>query len=172
MWTARAEWGSKDGGWSICQLGQPYTAPDCCCSLKARLRPWPESSPVWSDTVSYRRPGSVPPPNDTRAEGPGFRRRRGQMTCMPLGSSEGGRLFKKGLWAGWGVCVFVCERRRLSATQLRRGPLIPMLAYCMFAKHHTGTGVLWHLQTGGRTHSGLPMVFINLFSFQQQPTHL
>lgn len=94
-----------------------------------------------------------------------FRRRRGQMTCMPLGSLKGGRLFKKGLWAGQGVCVFVFERRWLSAMQLRRGPLIPTLANWTFATHHTGRSVLWHLQTGGRTRSGLPMLFINLFSF-------
>lgn len=33
------------------------------------------------------------------------------------------------------MCVFVFERRRLSATQLRRGPLIPMLAYVSIASH-------------------------------------
>lgn len=32
-------------------------------------------------------------------EGRGFKRRRGQMTCMPLGSSKGGRgFFKKGVF--------------------------------------------------------------------------
>lgn len=45
-------------------------------------------------------------------EGRGFKRRRGQMTCMPLGSSKGGRgFFKKGVFElCWGVCVFVCVK--------------------------------------------------------------
>lgn len=88
--------GSGDGGRSVRQLGQPFTAPDCQRSLEACPRPWPESSPVWIDMVSYRRPGSVPLPDDTRAR-LGFRQRQGQMTRMPLGLSKGGKLFKKAL---------------------------------------------------------------------------
>lgn len=154
-----------EDGWdrrrSVRQLQHPFTTPDCCSSPEAWPRPWPESSPVWSDTVSYRRPGSVPAPDDTRA-GLGFRHRQGQMTRMPLSLSKGGKLFKKGLWAGGGARLRACKRRRrrrLSAAQLRRGPLIPALT------HHRSKGLLLQLQTGAHTYSDLPMVFINPFCF-------
>lgn len=47
----------------------------------------------------------------------------------------------------------VKRRRRLSAAQLWRGPLIPALV------HHRSKGLLLQLQTGAHTYSDLPMVF-------------
>lgn len=144
----------------ICQLRQSFRAPDCRHSLKACPQPWLEWSSVWSDMVSYERSGSMPVPHDTRAKGSRFRRRRGQMTRMPLGLSNGERLFKGPLSRLRSGRICVQERLWLSAVQLQRGPSIPIQV-----SHHRNKSVLQHLQTGGHTPSGLPVVFINLLCF-------
>lgn len=102
----------KGWRWSIGQLGQPFTAPDHRCSLGAWPRPWPESSPVPSDTVSYRRRGAclhqmTPEPKSRGSDGGEDR----WHACRSV-HLKGGRRFKRGLWAAWGVCecVYSCVK--------------------------------------------------------------
>lgn len=118
-------------------------------------------------TVSYQCLGSVSPPYDTRTLEPSFRRRRGQMTCMPLVSSEGGRLFKKGSFELGQQCVCVCvfmwKVAAVSHAIKERPP--PDNHTGIHSSLRSNTGVLWHLQTGDRTYSGLPVVSINPFPF-------
>lgn len=136
MQTDRAEW--RQRGWRVIYLSARtaiYSTwlllqPRGLTTTPARVKP----SAEWHGVVPTSG-GACLHQMTPELKGRGFRRRRGQMTCMPLGSSKGGRLFKKRLWAGWGVCVFVCERRRLSSTQLSRGPLTPILAYVCIAPH-------------------------------------
>lgn len=92
--------------------------------------------------------------------------------CRSVHLREGGflkRLFwtRREMRARLCVCVFVWKVVAVSHAINERPP-----------DNHTGirpsprssTGVLWHLQTGGRTYPGLPVVFINLFPFSTTDT--
>lgn len=94
-----------------------------------------------------------------------------QMTPGPKGS-DGGE-------DRWHACRSVCLREKRLLKRLFEECVLSCVWKATAVSHaikerppDTGagvrshhTGVLWHLQTGGHTHSGLPAVFINLFSF-------
>lgn len=75
-----------------------------------------------------------------------------------------GASFSKESYESTEDCACLCERWLLSAMHLRKvPPLTSMLA--SFTHIAPAQSVLWHLKTGGNTHSGLPAVFINPLSF-------